>query len=519
MSAARPALFAALIVVAAVAYLWSVDRDLPFAPESDEVDFLTVVGPMVTEGDPNPHWFGHPGSPFIYAYAAALWAWSETGEAGAWLRGQPVPEEDAASYQTMSILIGRLVSVGFAVLAVGMTCLVGDRVFGPPTGLIGGWLALLSPLTLDHVDMARTDSAGLFFGLLGTWALLRLRHVPSRTGHAVAGLTIGAAIATRYFLIALVPLLLVVDVALWRAADPGVRRETLWGATLGGLCVLVGFAACAPFVVLDLGEVMANLAHEARAEHPGADGLGYLGNLHFYLTIAFPRSVPTPILALSVVGAVVTCRDRRLEPLLLLGFVAIFLGGISLATLHWGRWLIQILPLVALFAAAALVRGVRALSARWALGEAATALLLTLVVLGASAGPAASFVRHVRLQATPSTREIARAWIVANLSPEERLTGDLYTAPLQRTPFADTDYVFSLAQVADRPADLARRGYDVAMVSSAVYRRFFAAPERYPSETAFYRTLFQKHERLAEFRPGEEGRGPVIRLYRLAPGS
>lgn len=518
MSALHRSLVAALIVIAAAAYLWSVDRDLPFAPESDEVDFLTVVGPMVTEGDPNPHWFGHPGSPFIYAYAAALWAWSETGEAGAWLRGRPVPDDEAATYQTMSILIGRLVSVGFAVLAVWMTCLVGDRAFGPPVGLIGAWLALLSPLTLDHVDMARTDSAGLFFGLLGTWALLRLWQEPSRAGHVVAGLAIGAAIATRYFLIALVPLLLVVDVALWRAADPDARGETRSGAVLGGLSVLVGFAACAPFVVLDLGEVLANLAHEARAEHPGADGLGPLGNLSFYLTTAFPRSVPAPILALSVVGALVACRDRRLEPLLLLGFVAIFLGGISLATLHWGRWLIQVLPVVALFAAAGLVWGVGAVSARWVRGETAAALLLVVVVLGVSAGPAASFVRHVRLQATPSTREIARAWIVANLSPDERITADLYTAPLQRTPFAATEYVFSLAQIADRPADLARRGYDVAMVSSAVYRRFFAAPERYPRETAFYRTLFRKHERLAEFRPGADGRGPVIRLYRLPPG-
>ena len=79
--------------------------------------------------------------------------------------------------------------------------------------------------------------------------------------------------------------------------------------------------------------------------------------------------------------------------------------------------------------------------------------------------------------------------------------------------------MFSLSEIAATPTDLRGRGYDIAMVSSAVYGRFFGAPRRYPNQVRFYRALFRKTELVKEFRPGAGGRGPVIRLYRLPDDS
>lgn len=512
---ARRVLLIALLVFAAVSYLWSVDRDLPNAPESDEVDFLFVVVPMVATGDPNPHWFGHPGSTFIYPYAAGLHVWNAATQGGPWLATDADLIETINANRGTVILIGRIVSVAYGVLALWMICLVGDRAFGPPVGLIGGWFAVLSPLTFDHVDMARTDSAGLFFGFLALWAILRLLREPGLAAHAIAGLTLGLAIATRYFLAGLLPLLAAVDVVLLSRLSGAERSRHLRSASIGGACVIAGLVLTAPFLFLEFPEVVANLAHETRATHPGADGLDSLGNLGWYLSNALPRFVPTVFLALAAGGAVVSIARRDIGPLLLLGFIVIFIGGISFATLHWGRWLIQILPLVSLFAAAGLVWTVRAVSRLLGPNERFANLALVVCVAAVSAQPAWGFLQHVERQARPSTREIARTWIVENLAPGERIAADLYTAPLQDTPFANTDFVFSLGEIAERPADLRARGYDIAMVSNAVYRRFFAAPGRYPQETGFYRALFRKEELLAEFRPGPDGRGPVIRLYRL----
>jgi len=514
----RRAALAALLLFAALTALWGVRRDLPNAPESDEVDFLMVAARIATSGDLNPHWFGHPGSTFIYPYAAALHVAHAVQGGGAWLRADPGLPKFLERNRATSILAGRLVSVVYAVLALWLICLVGDRAFGPPVGWIGGWFAVLSPITLDHSLMARTDGAGLFFGFLATWALLRLLQEPSRGAHIAAGFTLGLAIATRYFLVGLLPLLLWVDAILLRRAsrtDP--ERGAIRWSIFAGLCsVGIGLVVGAPFLLTELPEVLANLAHETRATHPGADGLSPAGNLGWYLRAALPRSVPGVVLGLAAVGAGLAVARREIAPLLLLAFVAIFVVGVSFATLHWGRWMIQILPILALFAASAVVRLTRWTTDRVGAGARATQVMLVLVVVAVSAVPAMSYVRFARLQATPSTRDRGREWIVRNLAPTDRIAADLYTVPLQETPFEDTRYVFSLTEIASTPAELRRRGYDIAMVSGAVYGRFLADPARYRTEVAFYRTLFRRHELLAEFRPGAGGRGPVIRLYRLS---
>ncbi|MDG2305884.1 MAG: glycosyltransferase family 39 protein [Candidatus Binatia bacterium] len=512
----RRVLLVALLLFASLTYLWGVQRDLPHAPDSDEIDFLLIVAQMGASGDPNPHWFGHPGSTFIYPFAIGLHGASAVSTGAPWFRAHPELANYILENRGTSILIGRLVSVGYAVLALWLICLVGDRAFGPPVGLIGGWFAVLSPLTFEHVDMARTDSAGLFFGFLATWALLRLLSEPSRRAHVVAGLALGFAIGTRFFLAGLGPLLVVVEaVLLTRAHTQAERTDVLRGGGIALACIAGGLILSSPFLFLEFGEVMKNLAHEARGAHPGADGLDFAGNLSWYFTTALPRSVPWPLLVLSAAGGVLALVRREVEPLLLLGFVVIFLGGISLATLHWGRWLIQILPTFALLAASALVFAVQWAVRRAGAGARAGQIALLVSVVAVSAVPAWNYVAFAGLQATSSTREIARDWILANLSPTERIAADLYTAPLSESPFEDTDFVFSLGEVAGHPAELRARGYDIAMVSSAVYRRFFATPKRYPAEIGFYRALFRKTELLKEFRPGPGGRGPVIRLYRL----
>lgn len=513
----RRVLLVVLLVVASVAYFWAIGRDLPHAPGNDEVDFLMIVAQMGLEGDPNPHWFGHPGSTFIYPYAAGLKAWSAVTQGGPWFGANPEFVDTLSRHPDIAILVGRLVSVTYGVLALCMICLVGDRAFGPPAGLIAAWFALLSPLTFDHVDMARTDGAGLFFGFLAIWAMLRLLQEPTRRAHALAGATLGFAIGTRFFLAGLIPLLAVVDLLLLARSEDRDRSRERTSVAIGALCILAGLAASAPFLFFEWNEVFANLAHETRSSHPGADGFDTVGNLMWYLGDALPRSVPAAVLLLSAAGAILAALRRDVAPLLLVGFIVIFLGGISFATLHWGRWLIQILPLFSILAAGALVWSVSALVRRSGGGPRAVAIALVSCTLLISARPAWTFFQHVRIQAAPSTRDQSRMWIVRNLDPSERIAADLYTAPLQETPFDDTDYVFSLGQIGDSPEELGARGYDVAMVSNAVYGRFFATPQRYPKEVAFYRRLFRRHELLAEFRPGPAMRGPVIRLYRLGP--
>ena len=515
---AKPLLVAALLVLASFSYLWGIERDLPWAPESDEVRFLTLSAGIVATGDLNPHWFGHPGSTFIYPYAAGLQALIALHNSAS--PDNPKPGVKALEGDpAQAILVGRLISVAFGVLALWLVYLVGERAFGTPAGLIGAWWALLSPLTLDHVEMARTDGAGLFFGMLAIWSLLRLLQQPSRGNQILAGLCLGLGIATRYFLAGLLPLLLVIDWVLLsrRTAEEHAGQKIDWlSVLLGFVAVAIGIGVGAPFLITEIPTVIENLAHETRAGHPGADGLSYLGNLHWYFTVAFPRSVPWAFLALATFGLLHTFVRPRIAPALLAGFLAIFLGGISFASLHWGRWLIQILPLVALFAAWGTIALVRA-GNRWMGGSARSfAISLLIAVLAISVAPAQSYFEFARLQGAPGTRDVAREWIIETIPAQARMITELYAAPLQETHFAPVPVVFSLTEVASTPSELSSAGYDFVMVSSNVYQRFFAEPGRYQREVSFYRNLFRNYPRMAEFRAGKELRGPVIQIYRVS---
>jgi hypothetical protein len=509
------ALLGVLLVVAAAAFLWGVKKDLPWVFESDEAKFTLVAVQMAKSFDPDPGWFGHPGSTVLYPQAVAIQIDDAIRTGRSWLTSDPALFQRFADAPARALLLGRLIAVAYAVLSLPLVFAIGNRAFGAPVGLVGAWLALLSPLVLDHAQMVRTDTAGVFFGSLALLLCLRLLDRPTLGAHVVTGLAIGIGIGTRYFLSAVVVILLGVDlIQLRRAYDRDARRRIVCSA-LGALAaVAIGFVVSTPFFLLEIGTVLQNLAHEARETHVGHDDLGFAGNLGFYLRTALPQEVGLPQLALAAAGIVWALVRARPEPRLLLAFVAIYLVGISSATLHWERWLIQIRPLVVLFAAAAIVWGATALCVRAGLSRRWTAIVITAVVALVSIGPAWHFSAMALAQARPSTRVTGSEWIAAHVPPGGRVAAELYTAPLDEERYR-VDYRFSLAEGVASPESYRRAGYHYLMVSSAVHGRYFASPGRYPSEVGFYRALFRDGKLVADITPAPGQRGPRIRLYRL----
>lgn len=502
--------------MALAAHLWGVRGDLPWAYGSDEGQFAVLAIRMATEGDPNPQWFGHPGSTFLYPLAALFHVGNALEAGKPLLRHDPGLAARVGGNPGKYFLLGRLVSVAYAVLALPLLFLIARIAYDETTAAIATWMALLSPISLSHAQMLRTDSAGLFFGLLALRLSLRVLERPTRAAHLLAGLGIGVAIGTRYFLVTLVPVLLAADVVLLRrAGGPLERRRIVTGAGIALACVALGFALSTPYFFADLGAVVANLAHESRSEHLGADGLGFAGNLRWYLTSALPDSMPGPLLVLAGVGLAHAAWRRNVAALLAAGSVALFVVAISAASLHWQRWLIQVLPLLAMFAAAALVVAVRGLARRVGARPAVEAALLAVATVLVSAQPALAFFRFSAAQAVPSTRIEAREWIVENLPAGSTVAAEIYSAPLHDSPL-EAGYHFSLA--ADGTvADYREAGYRYALVTSAIRRRYQSEPRRYARELAFYRDLATSAKLVKRFVPGRGGRGATIELYDLAP--
>jgi hypothetical protein len=273
--------------------------------------------------------------------------------------------------------------------------------------------------------------------------------------------------------------------------------------------VPLGFALSTPFFFADLRQTVADALACSPPELPGADGLSPWGNLCFYLTQAFPRALTPPLALLALAGFVRSVWRSNPERRFLGLFGILFLAGLCLCSLHWERWLIQVLPLGALWGAWALRGAGSGLRAR---GLARLRLPVLLAVL---AWPLQQAVFQNIRQSGTSTRIEAREWVLGNLPAGAQLAQEWYTAPLDGCSYK-VDLRFSLAE--GREAGRYRKlGYRYLLTSSDVYSRYYADPLRYAREIAFYEELSRSAEVLQVFSPSLLRGGPTIHVYDLGP--
>jgi 4-amino-4-deoxy-L-arabinose transferase-like glycosyltransferase len=497
-----------------VLHLWGIRKNLPYEPESDESIFVEGAVHMVASGNLNPGWFGNPGSTIFYPLAGTIHAWRVIAHGAPLFQSNPelVALFDRNIYPFY--LLGRFLSVIYGVLSVPLIFLLGKNAFNAQTGLLGAFLFIFYPLSVSHAQMVRTDSAGTFFGLLSLWLCLRAYDRPMLLNHILAGIAIGLSVSSRYFMVLLVPFLLLLDFTLlhkhYVEATP---RQLIIAGIAGVVVAFIAFVLSTPFFFLDFSTVVENLRLEARMTHLGADGLSRSGNFIWYLFSVIPAAISWPQAILAVIGAIVAILKRHFKPAALLVFSILYLVGISLSPLHWQRWIIQILPVLSLFVASAIILISDRLIIFLRLPREWLGVLMFLGMMAFSAQPGYQTILEDIQQSRPSTRLLARQWILEHLPPHSKVAQDAYGAFLSGTDF-QVDQQFSLA--ADRDlGDYYREGYQYLVVSSSIYNRYFAEPERYSREVDFYQALFHQAELLRQFEPSKKKGGPIIRVYRL----
>jgi hypothetical protein len=507
-----------IVALSLLLHLWGIRKDLPYIPGVDEPTRVVAALRIVTSGDLNPRTFGHPGSTVIYPLAALyhiryrlstldFFSWPDP-------ELQNLYDTDFSSFY----LLGRLLTILYGVLTLPLIYLVGRKVFSEPVGLVGAWLFACYPLAVTHAQMVRTDSAATFFGSLALWLCLRVYCKPSIVNQTLAGSAIGLAISSRYFMVTLVPVLLAVDVLVLARGGRCYNwtpRTLLTAMLLGLVASVVVFLLSTPFFLLDLPTVLQSLRHEARDFQPGADGLSRPGNFLYYLGTAIPGALTWPQTLLALFGVIAATKKRNLPQLLLLGFVLVFLAAISASALHWQRWIIPILPMLALFVAGSLDLLATGLSHRFGPQRAAEAYGIILIsgALAVSALPLYELCRSNIRQSNYSTRVWAHEWILSNLPSESRIAKEAFSAPLTAANFLLVTERFYLSK-GYRLEDYFIDGYQYLVVSSSIYEHILSAPDRYSAEASFYRDLFARGHLIRKFEPsGDQRPGPTILIY------
>jgi hypothetical protein len=505
-----------LFVTAFLVYLWGIRRNLPYIPHIDEPFFVDRAIRMASMGDLNPGWFGNPASTLIYPLTVVFRLWHFLTQRGSLLHADPNLqihfEADFVSYTVLA----RLASITFAALSIPLIFYLGKRIFSGKVALIGTLLFIFYGVVVTHVQVARSDGAGLFFSSLSLLLLHRLYKNRSFQDQLLAGAAIGLSISTRYFLLALIPIFVLVNIAiLWQSRQSKLQRRRYVGqALIGLLTIAMTFLLTTPFFALDFSRVIQSLRIEARGTHLGADGLTPIGNLRWYVSVVLPENMGWLQVILLFAGIAIVLRERKFEQIMLLSYLAIFVLGISLSSLHWQRWLIPVLPICALLVAHALWRIIIILKrSNLTVFRSSTAVVVLglILLLSWSVYQTTLFnIRHSR----PTTRGIAREWMVDNLPGDSNLAVDVQSVPLDGTGFTWT--MWNTLARGRELTDYRTEGYDFLVANGRKYDLYAADPERYQQEIDFYEQLFDSGKLVQFFKPSPVRGGPMIYIYHLS---
>jgi hypothetical protein len=509
-----------IILVAFGFRLWGIERDLPFSPQVDEPERVVRAIRIATTGNLDPDYFNHPSSTVIYPLSAIYHVWNTLFYQGNFLRANPELRENFSLNLGEFYLLGRLLTVGFTILSVPLVYQVGRKAFNTQVGIIAASWWMLFPEVAYYSQVVRDDMAAAFFGVLSLWFCLKLFEQPKIAVHIMAGISIGLAIATRYFMAALIPVLIAVDILiLWQR---GARHKKTWlGINIGLLSIPFAFLVSTPYFILNFTKVLADVSSETRTVQLGADGLPPPGNFLWYLATGIPTSMTTFFAILVVIGIVLILFRHIGQQMLLLGFALIFLVEISLPSLHWSRWLIQILPVLALFAAEALNSFVLGMSTfiRWTPFKKWTPFKLhvTLVLFTclASAQPLYQLTLQARHLSNPSTNVLAREWVFQNLPEGAKVAQDAYSAYLIDGDHFVVGEAPTLVEAGYTLDEAYYAGYRYLVIRMDKYSQYQANPDYYPAELNLYQALFNKASLLQEFKASDRVRGPTIRVYEL----
>lgn len=520
---ANPILLMCVVTLAGfLLRLRGVTWGLPHLYDPDEPTLVDPAVRFVTTGDLNPHWFGYPGSSIMYLLGLAYLCYWLLGHLLGWF-------PDLQSFATLFwtdptsfYLIARILTIALATLTIPLTYAIGRRVTGKAAAFAAAILVAVSPLHVNFSRQVRTDPPMTTFILLSVLFAFKATERQWGRDFLLSGICAGLATATKWpGITATVPVVLATGLAT-PERSVSWRARTRWLA-LVFLGLLIGFLVAAPYVPLEIPKVMKDLTVEARHVHLSAAGSPGASNYLWYLTGPLQEALGWPIELFALVGVAATCQTRVRLRLLLISFSLVFFLGIGLLHLRWDRWIVPLVPSLAIFAAIGLEVVSRMMP--W-VRRLPMAKDLFIVGLGvALVFPSA--LEAFRNGTTSDTRDIAKAWIERHIPAGSKIAVEQYTPPISR----DSYHVFVFQRGSLR-RDTTTRGWKADLgelaglqplreeaieyvVLSNWFDRFQAEQDRYPGPVRFYGQLFASSDLIYELNPTGTTPGPTIRVLRF----
>ncbi len=457
-----------LVIAGSILRIYGID----FGYHIDEPNIVERAIAMVG-GEIYQPWYNWPAQTLMFLYAGLFWIAELFTE---------VPNY---------YIIARAVSVLAGVASIIMVFLIGKTIV--KSAQAGLWAALFvatSQLLVRHSHYATPDA--MMTLLLLVLVYFAIRAYQEKDAKKIlrwymwSGIILGVAIATKYTAaIGIVPILIVFI----------IKHRKYWNTLFWvGLSAFVAHSIVNPFALFDLDLIFQQLVVEANPNRLGQDWAGqkhFINNLYYYISNT-PEWIGSLLSVLAIgggIGSVVhAVRSKSWEYIIVPGFWFAFLLGISTLGLHWTRWALPMLPLVAIMAGIAIWRLLTLISQeriRVIIGSISGAVIIVpqLVI--------SIVFSYSDIQ--PSTSDRASEWLINKREEPMQVIGDVENLvlyePYTYRPRTNKLHEFTYDEYIEQGVD-----FIVLRKKDLVLRK--DEPEKYADELIFFDELEERGKKV-----------------------
>jgi len=367
-------------------------------------------------------------------------------------------------------------------------------------GLVCVFLFSFFPIFITHARYATPDTLTVFFILLFIYAAFWYMENPSVRNLLIMSFITAGFISVRYtgLILCIMIALLVVTSG---ASDKMLLRIAQHGF-LSVLGVLFFTFLLSPSLILRFYDVYMHVVMQSdNTAHLGAHGLGWVGNVRFYVT-TYLNASGMFLLIPFVIGCYVICKTIPKGWLLYtLPLLSSFIYWLALASVdtRWERWGLPMFVSPLIISAVGIVNGYtlikhsRYFGKRRTLALKGLVVLYTVIVMNFISGASARLLPFL----LPDTRVISQEYTAEHSIDRSNSAFEGYT-PLHPTGPGTVFNVFEW--VGD---DLLLRPYNYQIqniiLSGAMFNRFFTEPLMYPKEIDMYLAIKSQYVEVKRF--------------------
>lgn len=520
--------------------VWGMMGDCPYRPEGDEMYCVDPALQMARDHSFNPHWLAHPASTTIYPLLLYYHLLNATYFHGTLFGGNQTIENIVYDNVFLFCYLPRFANALFLTFCVPLVYLIARQIFSRRAGLIAICLFAISPLVVSYSQVIRSECPALFFSLVALYACIKLYAERSLKWQILASVAIGLGVSSRYPMLALLAIMLCTDAALvWLHRKEPERNKYILYAVLGTTLALVTFAMTTPYLFLDFETFKKDIIEEKAAHGLGCDGLPPLGNFLFYIAEGIPREFGPVQSGIAWLGMLIALLKRSFAPSLLILYLLAILAGTSLHPFHSDRWLVPIIPILAIFAASGLdqlASGLERVLAK-RLNKTLTAIATTVLIVIFLAYY--QYDRFIAICATNtvkihlSTEPLFYKWMFEHVPAGSSICfvgvwegGHRERYKIKDVLWDPTYFDRACGGKYQSPLDIYKEGYKYFVWTDNHCPLYLAEPNHYPRECRFFHELFDNTKLIKEFAPEDisvgglfnmRQRGATFRLYEYVP--